>query len=173
MIYNPAMTAGRLLARATRLLPAVLPLMLLAGCGPSIDIKQTLAVTDLSGGWYDAGIKDGKNKLVPSLTFRITKNIEDDVRPLSLNIAFKRLTGAGEEDFDDVYLQSVEFQGNETAPVTVRPETGYTGDPPQTRAQMLENSEFKDMRAIVFAKHSSSNWVELARFDLPRTLITK
>lgn len=173
MIYNPGMMAGRFLHRAARLLPAVLPALLLAGCGPSIDINEALTVSELSGGYYDAGIKDGKNKLVPSLTFRIVKSVEDDVRPLSLNIAFKRITEAGEEAFEDVFLQSVDFEGNQTAPLIVRPETGYTGDPPQTRAQMLENKDFRDIRAVIFAKHSSSTWVELARFDLPRTLITR
>lgn len=173
MITIRGMTAGPLPFRAARVLAAALPVLLLAACGPSIDIEQTLRVTDLSGGYFDAGIKDGKNKLVPSLTFRIAKSTDDEIRPLSLNIAFKRITEAGEEDFDDVYLQSVDFEGNQTAPLTVRPETGYTGDPPQSRQQMLEHADFKDMRAVIFAKHSSSNWVELARFDLPRTLITR
>jgi hypothetical protein len=168
------MSAGRPLPTVLRLSLPVALACLLAGCGQDIDVKQALTITDMSGGWYDAGIKDGKNKLVPSLTFRVQKSVEDDVRPLSLNIAFKQVSAAGEVDFDDVFLQSVEFaEGNQTAPLTVRPETGYTGDPPQTRQQMLEHSQFQDVRAIVFAKHSSSNWVELARFDLPRTLITR
>ena len=32
---------------------------------------EALEVTDVSTGWYDAGVVDGKNKLVPSLTFRL------------------------------------------------------------------------------------------------------
>ena len=93
----------------------------------------------VSGGWFDAGIKDGKNKLVPSVSFRVKKSVNDAIRPLSLNLAFKKVTPQGEEDFDDVYVQSVKFDGNQTAPMTVRTETGYTGDPPQSRAQMLKH----------------------------------
>src|SRR6478609_9316520 len=92
-------------------------------------------IVDPTGGWYDAGIKDGKNKLTPSVTFRVKKLIDDPIRPLSLNLAFKKITPSGEEDFDDFYVQTVTFgDSNESAPLTVRTETGYTADPPQTRA---------------------------------------
>jgi hypothetical protein len=147
---------------------------LTTGCGPGVDIKQSLQLTDLTGGWFDAGIVAGKNKLQPSVSFRIRKTVDDSIRPLALNVAFKKITPQGEEDFDDVYVQSVEFaEGNQTAPLNVRTETGVTGDAPQTRAQMLQHPQFQDLRVVVFAKHSSSNWVELARYDIPRTLLTR
>jgi len=146
----------------------------LSGCGSSIDVKQAVRITEVSGGWFDAGIKDGKNKLVPSVTFKVQKSTDDPIRPLALNLAFKKITPKGEEDFDDFYVQNVTFgDGNQSAPLTVRTETGHTGDPPQTRAQMLQHPGFQDLRVIFFAKHSSSNWVELARFDIPRTLLTR
>ena len=146
----------------------------MAGCGAPVDVKQVVQITDISGGWYDAGIKDGKNKLTPSVTFRVKKSSDDAIRPLALNLAFKKITPAGEEDFDDIYVQSVSFgDGNVSEPLTVRTETGYTADAPQSRADMLKHKAFQDLRVIFFAKHSSSNWVELARFDLPRTLITR
>lgn len=146
----------------------------LSGCGSNVDLKQAIKITDLSGGYFDAGIKDGKNRLLPSVSFKVTKSIEDDIRPLSLNFAFKRIAGQTEQEFDDVFVQSVSFsEGNQTPEMTVRTEAGYTGDAPQSRAEMLENKEFLDMRVVIFAKHSSSNWVEVARYDLPRLLITK
>jgi hypothetical protein len=145
-----------------------------SGCSPSIDVKQVVQIVEPTGGWYDAGIKDGKNKLTPSVTFRVKKLTDDPVRPLSLNLAFKKITPKGEEDFDDFYVQSVTFtDGNMSAPLTVRTETGYTGDPPQTRAQMLQHKDFQDLRVVFFAKHSSSNWVELSRFDIPRKLLPR
>jgi hypothetical protein len=145
-----------------------------SGCSPTIDVKQVVQIVDVAGGWYDAGIKDGKNKLVPSVTFRVKKLTDDAVRPLSLNLSFKKITPKGDEDFDDFYVQSVTFaEGSLSAPLTVRTETGYTADPPQTRAQMLQHQEFQDLRVVFFAKHSSSNWVELSRFDIPRTLLPR
>ena len=56
--------------------------------------------------------------------------------------------------------------------LTIRPKVGYTGDPPQTRADMLKNSHFQDIRVHVYAKHSSSQWIEIGAFDLPRQLLT-
>jgi hypothetical protein len=151
--------------------------LLSAGCGTPVDLKKTLQVTDVSGGWFDAGIVDGRNKLVPSITCRFKKTTDQSLRPLSVNAVFKRLPGPGtpatEEDFEEVYVQSVTFDGNETAPLTVRPNHGYTADPPQSRADMLKNSQFRDIRVHLFAKHSSSQWVEVAQFDIPRQLLTQ
>ena len=60
----------------------LVPAALAAGCGSRVDLKQALKITDISGGWYDAGIVNGKNKLVPSVTFRIEKPADVTVRPL-------------------------------------------------------------------------------------------
>jgi hypothetical protein len=150
-----------------------------SGCGPTVDLKKTLQTAGATGGWFDAGIVEGRNKLVPSITFRLKKSINDSLRPLSLNVVFKRLpsagapAGTGEEDWEEVFMQNVAFDGNETAPLTVRPTHGYTGDPPQSRAEMLKNSQFRDIRVHIFAKHSSSQWVELGQYDVPRQLLTQ
>jgi hypothetical protein len=161
-----------MLARAALLL---LPVLLAAsGCARPVDIKQTFRVIDLQGGWFDAGILDGKNRLVPSLSFRIEKTIDEAVRPISVNILFKRLMGDTEEEWDEVFLQRVEFtEGDRTQVLTVRPQAGITGDAPQTRAEMLKHSQFKDVRAVIFVKQSSANWVELARHDIPRQILTQ
>jgi hypothetical protein len=156
--------------------------LLTAGCGKPVDLKQTLQVTDLAGGYHDAGIVDGRNKILPSITLRLKKSTDDSLRPLSLNVVFKKLPPkgvtpspgtSGEEDWDEVFLQSVAFDGNQTAPLTVRATAGYTGDPPQSRADILNHSQFRDVRVHVFAKHSSSQWVEIAQYDLPRQLLTQ
>ena len=162
----------RTVARAGALALAIA----LAGCGKPVDIKQVLQVTDISTGYHDAGIVDGRNKLVPSITFKLRKSSGESLRPLSLNVAFKRLPlaasgGGGEEDWEEVFLQNVSFQGNETAPLTVRPTHGYTADPPQSRAEMLTNSQFRDLRVHVFARHSSGQWAEIASFDVARQLL--
>ena len=101
-----------------------MPLALAAAssCSEAVDFKQTLEVTDVSGGWFDAGIVDGKNKLVPSVSFRIRKPANVRLRSLSLNIHFKKIVDPskpgldGEEEVDEVFLQTVEFaEGTQTA----------------------------------------------------------
>jgi hypothetical protein len=140
-------------------------------CGKAVDLKQATHITDVSSGWFDAGIQDGKNKLVPSITFRIQKNQGVDLSSLSLNVVF-RVTGE-EEHWDDVFVQRVDFTGDSTAPITVRSQFGYTGDPPQSRADMLKNSHFRDMEALIQAKQSSSQWVELHGVKIVRQLLTQ
>lgn len=164
------------------LAPAVLLAVLTAGCGQPVDLKQALQVTDLTGGYHDAGIVDGRNKLVPTLTFRLKKSTDADIRPLSLNVVFKKLPKPGtavppgspaEADWDEVYVQSVPFDGNQTAPITIRTTAGYTGDPPQSRADILTHSMFQDVRVHVFAKHSATQWVEIGTFDIPRQVLAQ
>lgn len=156
--------------------------LLAAGCSKPVDLKQALQVTDVVTGYHDAGVVGGKNKIVPSITFRLKKNTSDSLRPLSLNVAFKQLPAAGtavppgsppENDWDERFVQSVPFENNETKTLTFRSEPGYTADPPQTRADILQHRLFQDVRIHIFAKHSASQWVEIASFDVPRQLLAQ
>jgi hypothetical protein len=142
-----------------------------AACNKPVDLKQSVQVTDVSAGWFDAGIEGGKNKLVPSVTFRLRKNPDTNLSSLSLNLML--MAEGAQENFDEVFVQRVEFNGNETELVTVRSKVGYTGEPPQSRADMLKNSQFRDMNVKLFAKQSSSQWTELHRLTIPRTLLTR
>ena len=161
-----------MVARPTLLACGLLAAALSCGaCGKPVDLKQAVQVTDVSSGWFDAGVQNGKNKLVPSVTFKLRKNADVNLTSISLNLTFIFIDS--QEHADDVYVQSVPFQSAETAPVVVRSKWGYTGDPPQTRAQMLQNSHFRDMEVQIFAKQSSSQWVELQRVKIARQLQTQ
>jgi hypothetical protein len=143
-----------------------------SACGAAVDLRTAIELTDFSGGWYDAGIENGKNKLVPTVTFRVRTKTDHNLRALALNVMFKQ---EGEEtNLDEVYLQRVELgETGETPPIVVRARYGYTGEAPQTRAQILEHSQFQDVQAVIFGKQSSANWIELGRYDIPRQLLTK
>lgn len=43
-------------------------------CGSNIDLSTALQIDGVSTGWLDAGIVDGKNKLVPAVSFKL-KNV--------------------------------------------------------------------------------------------------
>lgn len=150
----------------------VMPL-LVAGCAPAVDLKQALQVTDVSTGFHDAGIVDGKNKLVPSVTFRVKKAAADaDVSSVALTIAF-RADGA-DDNLDEIFLQRVPVEGDgQTAPITARATAGFTGEPPQSRADMLKNAHFRDVTVKVFAKQSSSQWIELHNVKVERRLLAQ
>lgn len=162
--------------------PILYAALLVAGCSKPVDLKQALHLSDVLTGYADAGIVDGRNKIVPSVSFRLTKSVDDGLRPLSINVAFKKLPPKGmhpapgepaEEDWDEVFTQSVPFQGNQTGVLTYQSHAGFTGDPPQSRADILTNSHLQDVRVHIFARYSSSKWVELAVYDIPRQLLTR
>jgi hypothetical protein len=156
---------------ALAVLSTLLVAFLTASCGPPVDLKQTLQVTDVSSGYFDVGVQAGKNKLVPSVTFKLKKNADVKLSSVSLNVGF--LFAGTSDHADDVYVQSVPFEATETKPITVRTQWGYTGDPPQSRAEMLKNSQFRDMEVQIFAKQSSSQWIELQRVPVTRQLLTQ
>jgi hypothetical protein len=157
---------------------AVLALALLpaaAGCGPPFDVKAGLQAAGVQTGWFDAGIVEGKNKLVPSISLTL-KNVAD--RPVSrvqLNAVFYREGEDGE--FDTVLTQGIDRDplapGASTPPLMIRATVGYTAEPPQSRAEMLQHSQFRDARVRVFAKHGSAQWAELGTFPIERTLLTR
>jgi len=65
-------------------------------CGPGADVSTAIQVLDVSSGWYDAGIVNGQNKLVPSVTFKL-KNISDKpVTTLQANVLFHRVNSPEE-----------------------------------------------------------------------------
>jgi hypothetical protein len=143
--------------------------LLLAGCSEPVDLKQALEVVDVSSGWFDAGVVNGQNKIVPSVTFRVKKKADVELTSVSLNLLFKR---DGEDAaYDEIFLQRVSADGAD--PITVRAETGYTADPPQSRADMLKNSSFRDVTVQIFAKQTSAQWVELHRVKVPRQVLTQ
>ena len=159
-------------------LVALLPIAALpASCASSLDVKQALEVTEHSSGWYDAGIVDGKNKIVPTVTFTVRKKEEVDLESIALNVVFRHPPRPGEnmaEDWDEVYVQNARFADRtQTGPLTVRTEKGYTGEPPQSRLDLMKHSQFRDVRAFIYAKHSASQWVEIGSIDVQRQLITR
>jgi hypothetical protein len=151
-------------------LAAGIGLLLLAGaggCTEPVDLKSALEVTDASAGWFDAGVVNGQNKLVPSVTFRLRKQPDVELSSVSLNVLFKR--AAEDAPYDEVFLQRVTPDGE---PITVRAKTGYTADPPQSRADMLQHSAFLDVTVQIFAKQTSAQWIELSRVTVPRRVLT-
>jgi hypothetical protein len=161
-----------MMARPTLFAFGLLAAALWSGsCSKPVDLKQAIQVTVISTGWFDAGIHNGKNKLVPSITYKLKKNGDVNLSSISLNHTF--IFVDTQDHSGDVFVQNVPFEGAETAPIVVRSEFGYTADPPQTRADMLKNSYFRDMEVAMFGKRGSSQWVELQRVKVARQLLTQ
>jgi hypothetical protein len=156
---------------------AVLPILIAfvcAGCGPTVDLTKGLEVEVVSTGWFDAGIVNGQNKLVPTASFKL-KNVSDQkLVTLQINALFRRV---GENDeWGSAFLTAVGSEGlapgATTGVLTARSQLGYTGSE-QTRAEMLQNTHFVDATVQVFAKYAATQWVKVGEYPIVRELLTK
>jgi len=153
------------------LMPAA---VVVAGCSQPVDLKAGLHIVDVSTGWFDRGIVDGKNKLVPSITFSLRNTADVPIRSVQLNAKFVRV-GEGDE-WDVIFVAraldpSGLAPGEESKPIVIRAKLGYTSEEP--RAEMLQHRLFVDARVQIFAKHLSAQWVELGQFPIERRLLTR
>ena len=176
LIYNASMrhVAKRVVGRAASVLLLASIAILPTGCGSNEpDVKTALQVTEDVSGWYDVGIVQGQNKLVPEIAFRV-KNVAD--RPItntSFNVVFKVVND--QQVLGSSYLSGIDTKGlppgQVSQEVVARSELGYTS--PEPRVQMLQHSQFRDCEAEIFAKHGPANWVSLGKYTIKRQLITQ
>ena len=153
------------------LLLAIVPSV---ACGPTVDLTKGLQVIIVNTGWYDLGIVDGQNKLVPTVIFRL-KNVSDrKLVTLQINALFRRVSENTEwgSGFLTVAGAAGLAPGATSAPVTVRSQLGYTGTD-QTRQEMLRNAQFVDAKVELFGKYGSTQWVLLGSYPITRQVLTK
>ena len=146
----------------------------LSGCGgPTVDVAQGLQVVDVASGWFDLGIVDGKNKLVPSIAFKL-KNVSDQtLRVLQANAIFRRVGDPMEwgDGFRMVARSEGLAAGATSELVTVDSQQGYTGS--EARADMLKNTQFVDAEVEIFAKYGSAQWKAIGKFTITRQLLAR
>jgi hypothetical protein len=157
---------------------AVLVLLLaspvLFGCGPTVDLAAALHVQDVSTGWFDAGIVEGKNKLVPSISFVLRNTSDQKLPSLQVNALFRRVQENDEWGSGFITVTGSEglASGASTSLLNIRSQLGYTGAD-QSREEMLKNSHFVDAKVELFAKYSSTQWKRIGEYPIARRLITK
>ncbi len=166
-MYNHLMRLRRL-----PLLLVVVVAAVLAAC-ESREVEKVLKVTDVKTGWYDVGIVDGQNKIVPSVTFHLRNVSDESISNVQINAVFRRQDEA--ESWGDRLIRGVGSEGLEAGAtggtLVVRNERGYTGTEP--RAQMLKNSAFVDAKVDLFARHGSRTWMKIGEFPIERQLLTE
>jgi len=155
------------------LAPVLLPALFLAGCsGPDIDVAAVVKVGDITTGWFDAGVTNGVNKLVPSASFAVKNTGNAAIGSIQLFSVFRYVGETEELGSSLVVLHGADALGpNVTSkPMTVRAVWGFTGQQP--RAQMLMHREFKDARIEIFAKYGSGQFIRLTEVKIQRQLLT-
>lgn len=146
--------------------------VLASGCN-RVNPVDVLEAHDVTTGWYDAGIHDGKNKLVPSISLRLRNTSGAPITSVQVNAVFRRVNEgeAWGEHFGWAIQREELPPGASTEPLVLRSQLGYTGEQP--RAQMLQNKEFVDAKVEIFLKQGSQVWAKLAEFPIARQLLTK
>lgn len=143
------------------------------GCSSRIDPVAALEPVDVITGWFDAGIVEGKNKLVPSVSLKLRNKADRPVRSIQINAIFRRV---GESEmWGEHYGWAVQREdlapGEETAELVMQSALGYTGEQP--RLQILQNSQFIDAKVEIFVKRGSQVWAKLAEYPIQRQLLTR
>lgn len=147
-------------------------LALAAGCTPRI-VEQDLKVVDVQTGWYDLGLVDGQNKLVPSVSLKLQNVSQEAISNVDFQAIFRRVNE--EQTWGDHFVRAIGREdlapGDSTGALVLRSPRGYTGT--QSRLNMLENKEFVDAKVTVFAKHGSRQWIKMGEFQIDRQLLTE
>jgi hypothetical protein len=145
-----------------------------AGCGPTVDLAKALQVEVVNTGWFDAGIVNGQNKLVPSIAFKLKNNSSQKLATLQVNALFRRVNEP--DEWGTGFLTAAGSNGlppgATTDTLTIKSPLGYTGSD-QSRQEMLNNSHFIDAKVELFAKYGSTQWARLGEYPIKRELITK
>jgi hypothetical protein len=156
-----------------RLLFVAVAALLVSSCGRNFDVEKVVKITDVHTGWYDAGIQEGKNKLVPSISFKLENLSDDAVDSVQVNAIFRRV---GEpEAWGEHFATAIDRDGlaaHQTTPgyVVLRSNLGYTGT--ESRLQMLQNTQFVDAKVELAAKYGGTQWKRLGQYPIQRQLIT-
>ena len=163
-----------MLRAPVRLLTVLLALVATVACGPTVDLTKGLEVAIVNTGWYDLGIVNGQNKLVPSVSFTLTNTSDQKLVTLQINALFRRV--AEEKEWGTGFITAAGSGGlapnASTGTLTLRSQLGYTGSD-QSRQEMLQNAHFVDATVELFAKYSNIQWVRMGRFPIQRKLIRK
>jgi hypothetical protein len=155
-----------------RMVACVVAALLLAGCARSRDVQKDLQLVEVRTGWYDAGIVQGKNKLVPSISLKVKNVSGEEIANVQMNAIFRRV--GEQEAWGEHFVRAVDTNGLKAGgtggDIVLRSNLGYTGD--QSRAEMLQNTQFVDARVEIFGKHGSNNWAKMGEFTIDRKLLT-
>jgi hypothetical protein len=142
-------------------------------CGPTVDLTTGIEIEAISTGWVDAGVVDGKNKVVPAVTFSLKNVSGQKLSALQVNAIFRRVNTSEEwgDGFRTVAGSGGLAPGAATDLVTINAQLGYTGTDPH--AAMLYHSQFVDAKVDLFAKYGAGTWARIGEYPIMRQLIER
>ena len=159
--------------RARVLLLLIVGVVTLACGGPTVDLSKALTLDEVTTGWHDAGVVEGKNKIVPSITFKLKNGSDQALGGLQVNAIFRRVTEP--DEWGSGFVRVTGSDGLKPTAIsdaiTINSQRGYTGE--EARADMLKNSQFVDAKVEVFAKYASTQWKKIGEYQVSRQLAAR
>ena len=162
-------------------------------------LASVLEVADVTTGWLDVGIDQlGRNKLIPTISFRLENISDEQTRSLQLNSVFRRcqvvsegqpapvapvspadpIAGtcvAEDQEWGNAFVRAVGREGLAPGagigPFTMESGLGYTSEQP--RREILQHRDFVDVKIELFVKHRSDQWAKLGEYQIERQLLTQ
>lgn len=154
-----------------RLLGVFALVLSLSGIGCSqVDLSKALTVTDIFSGWYFAGVVDGLNKMVPSVTFKLSNVGDEPIGRVQLLVSFWQTGSDGEIDSKQIEgIGAIDLApASATEAILVRSDFGYTLGQP--REELFMNEQFRDFTVKLFARRDG-RLVPLGEFPIERRII--
>ena len=147
---------------------AVCAIVLTTACGKPVDVATAVQVNVVTSGWVNAGVSDGKNKIVPSITLTLKNVSGDTLRALQVNTVFRVVSSPDElaSDFRPVSTSGGLPPGQASDKIVLRASRGYTGTDPVE--DLFRNSKFVDAKAEVFVKAGPGQWTRVGEFPIAR-----
>jgi hypothetical protein len=148
-------------------------LLFVTGCGPALEVEKAVSIALEQTGWFDAGMVNGQNKLVPAVRITV-KNISDQkLVMLQINSLFRQVNAT--EEWGSAFLTAAGSEGlapGESRSVLLKSNNGYTGSG-ETRQEMLNNAHFVDAKVEIFTKYASLQWKKMGEYPIERQLLEK
>lgn len=150
-----------------------------AGCRPNVDVTKDLVLTDVTTGWFDAGIvltaNGQENKIVPTVAFKIKNTTADKtIATVMLGAVYHQINDRASE-WGATWVQGISADGlkpgQSTTEMVLRSDRGYTSL--QARAQMLQNPDFVDAVVDILLKYGADKYVKVGTFKIDRQLLTQ
>jgi hypothetical protein len=167
MPYNAAMLSRSVAAGLAFCLTA----LVVSGCARTRNVEEDLKLVDVKTGWYDAGIVDGQNKIVPSITLKLQNISDESISRVQVWAVFRRANE--DKTWGEHFVRAIGPEGLDPGKtgnsLVLRSTLGYTGS--QSRAQLLQNREFVDAKVNVFGKHGSRTWIKMGEYTIDRHLL--
>jgi hypothetical protein len=139
-------------------------------CSEPIDVAKAVQVDVATSGWLVAGVVDGKNKIVPSVSLTLKNVSNQTISALQTNAVF-RLVGTNAEigtDFRPISGSGGLSAAASTGTIRLKAPLGYTGTDPVE--DLLNNSKFGDAKVELFVKAGSGQWTRVGEFPIARQL---